>query len=103
MALISCPECGREVSTRAEACPQCACPLRPAEADLRGVRTVQQTGKGLKAAMVVWTLVTVAAIGGFMIGMIEDDGTIKLASAGVLVLAVIALVVTRSAIWWHHE
>ena len=27
MALIKCPECGREVSDRAQACPQCGCPI----------------------------------------------------------------------------
>lgn len=27
MALIKCPECGREVSDRASACPNCGCPL----------------------------------------------------------------------------
>lgn len=27
MALISCPECGREISDRADACPHCGCPL----------------------------------------------------------------------------
>ncbi len=27
MALINCPECGREISDRAEACPHCGCPL----------------------------------------------------------------------------
>lgn len=30
MALIKCPECGREVSDRAQACPQCGCPIAPA-------------------------------------------------------------------------
>ncbi len=29
MAMISCPECGREVSDRAAACPQCGCPIAP--------------------------------------------------------------------------
>ncbi len=29
MALIKCPECGREVSDRAQACPQCGCPIAP--------------------------------------------------------------------------
>jgi hypothetical protein len=28
MALINCPECGREISTAAEACPQCGHPNR---------------------------------------------------------------------------
>lgn len=27
MALVTCPECGRQVSTRAEACPGCGCPV----------------------------------------------------------------------------
>jgi hypothetical protein len=27
MPLFSCPECGNQVSTRAESCPKCGCPL----------------------------------------------------------------------------
>jgi hypothetical protein len=30
MALIKCPDCGREVSDRAPTCPQCGAPIRPA-------------------------------------------------------------------------
>ena len=29
MALITCPECGTEVSDKAEKCPKCAYPLNP--------------------------------------------------------------------------
>lgn len=29
MALISCPECGTEVSDKAEKCPRCAYPIKP--------------------------------------------------------------------------
>jgi hypothetical protein len=29
MPLIDCPECGRQISTAAEACPQCGHPNRP--------------------------------------------------------------------------
>lgn len=33
MALVSCPECGRQISTKAAACPQCGHPVgRPAAA-----------------------------------------------------------------------
>lgn len=28
MALIKCPECGREISDKASACPHCGCPIR---------------------------------------------------------------------------
>jgi uncharacterized membrane protein YvbJ len=27
MALIICPECGKQVSDKAEKCPQCGCPI----------------------------------------------------------------------------
>lgn len=29
MALVACPECQREVSTHAKACPHCGCPIAP--------------------------------------------------------------------------
>ncbi|GHT51473.1 hypothetical protein AGMMS49982_09000 [Bacteroidia bacterium] len=28
MALINCPECGKQVSDKARKCPQCGCPIR---------------------------------------------------------------------------
>jgi hypothetical protein len=31
MPLIGCPACGRQISTEAEACPQCGHPNRPAQ------------------------------------------------------------------------
>ena len=33
MALIHCPECGREISDQAAACPGCGFPLSPVEPD----------------------------------------------------------------------
>ena len=41
MALILCPECGREISDAAAACPNCGFPLdRLKKADVQVVRTV---------------------------------------------------------------
>ena len=36
MPLVSCPECGRQISTAAEACPQCGHPNRPGPSSLPG-------------------------------------------------------------------
>ncbi|MBO4327126.1 MAG: zinc ribbon domain-containing protein [Clostridia bacterium] len=38
MALIKCPECGKEISDRAKACINCGCPIGPAS---NGVLRVQ--------------------------------------------------------------
>ena len=40
MALINCPDCGRDVSDRAEACPACGCPI----AKKKGLSSVACTG-----------------------------------------------------------
>ena len=42
MALIDCPECGREVSDVAEVCPECAYPVRTGTPSLP-VRAVSQS------------------------------------------------------------
>lgn len=39
MALISCPECGREVSDKANACPHCGMPLTPAATPAQPLKT----------------------------------------------------------------
>lgn len=43
MALIKCPECGKEISDKASACPNCGCPVSaipfqalPSEVDIPG-------------------------------------------------------------------
>jgi NMD protein affecting ribosome stability and mRNA decay len=33
MALINCPECGQEVSSKASVCPRCAFPLQAEKTD----------------------------------------------------------------------
>ena len=33
MALVKCPDCGREVSSSAKACPQCGCPISELRTD----------------------------------------------------------------------
>ena len=40
MALISCPECKREISDRAQVCPNCGCPLSN---DSTRVRTTEDS------------------------------------------------------------
>ena len=31
MALINCPECGKEISEKAKSCPNCGCPIDTSE------------------------------------------------------------------------
>ena len=47
MALLRCPECGREVSSRAPACPSCGYPLQ-------GDAPLSQGGKNALQSPHVW-------------------------------------------------
>ncbi len=61
MALIACPECGREVSDRAPSCPHCGVPLgaalpaaaRPAFSSLGAPTIVVRSGKSAGLAAVL--------------------------------------------------
>lgn len=57
MALIRCPECGREVSSRAPACPACGYPLQPnaapPPADHRPQNALQSPHVWSRVAMVL--------------------------------------------------
>ena len=74
MALISCPDCGTQVSDRAPTCPKCGAPIAgSSEAAKAGalLTTVQQTSKRLKAHILVsggcvavgllWAIIAIAA------------------------------------------
>ncbi len=57
MALITCPECGKEVSDRAASCPHCGCPLETASAG-----AVPAASKKKLALFVCAAVVAVAAV-----------------------------------------
>ncbi len=59
MALINCPDCGREVSDLASACPGCARPLQAASS---APVTIEQTSKPYKGAQVVGVVLIFAGL-----------------------------------------
>jgi len=42
VALIKCPECSREISDKADSCPQCGCPISKAESLKEDIQTTQE-------------------------------------------------------------
>ena len=49
MALVNCPECGKEVSTYAEACPNCGCPKDVILESVETTETKEYTEEELEA------------------------------------------------------
>ena len=84
MAMISCPECGKQVSDKAETCPNCGYPLykmgyddlKPFDVDELPRRTehrphvaprVKKKKRGHKGLIIALIVVVVALVGGFFV------------------------------------
>lgn len=100
--MTKCPECGTEVSDKAEKCPKCAYPIS-GQSSIEKVQTIEQTSKRLKKQMIF-------AILFMMFGVI-----IALSSAGnnslggtafgtmLSIAGIIWLITVKAKIWWHHK
>ncbi len=61
MALIKCPECGKEISDKAASCPSCGCPVTPVE-DVAQQESPQTPAKTKRGGGLVALFVTLGAI-----------------------------------------
>lgn len=110
MALIPCTECGKQLSTRATHCPSCGAPgpaFVPAhKATQRNVRTVQQTGKGLKAWLLVFSALLLVGVIMLVIqwnlGVSSDKGPQLGSSLFLMGGSFIGVIVVKGIIWWQH-
>lgn len=132
MALIPCPECQREISTLAPACPHCGTPLRPPAPpqspspinvggavpsgdrlepgqriapDSRHVQTIEQTGKKWKGAQLLGCLTQLFGVALILSGASTSTDTgVIMAAIGILVIffGAIMVISARIGAWWHH-
>lgn len=92
MPTMRCPDCSREVSPRAPACPACGGPIA---AQASTVRTIEATGKGWKALTAMgWLLV----LGGIAVGVTDPE----LSTSSWIAAGLVALITGKVGAWWHH-
>src|SRR5690349_5041831 len=104
MPLIQCPECSRQVSDKAQACPGCGHPIQtpPAPAETRGpfgsapIQTIEATSKPFKLATVAGGIGIVL---GFVFMANRSEGLAFIFLAGGL----LAVVYGRVGAWWHNR
>lgn len=105
MAIIQCPECKKDVSDRAEKCPNCAYPLQNTNSDHQddNVLTIELTSKALKKQMVFAVLFLLAS---FLIVIIASVNRIEVLGYFGLIFAVasvIWMIVIKVRKWWRHD
>lgn len=118
MALVSCGECGRQVSDRAAACPGCGNPIAaggerlpplaggaPPSAqqvytrDSRPV-TIQATGKGPKVIQLGGAVLMVVSVFGCVQGPTASFNVFH--GVGLFLVGLVLWLVGRIAAWWGH-
>jgi len=111
MGLISCPDCKKKISTKADACPRCGSPiatnqLSEEQAPINRT-TVQLTSKNLKMQIIISS---VLFWGGLIVGynMVKVNAgggnpeTISY-SAFSVVIGFVWYIITKIRVWWHHD
>jgi predicted amidophosphoribosyltransferase len=102
MAIIWCPDCHRQVSDKAAACPSCAYPIAGTPHGRRSVYVIERTAKAWKQLRVLGWLLLMA--GGLVLFREWAAAHARgewlgswMGSAGVA-----CLWVSRAGAWWYH-
>jgi uncharacterized membrane protein YvbJ len=102
MALINCPECGRDVSDRADKCPKCAYPISGDQTPNK-VQTIEQTSKKLKKQTLFSILTIILGIIVMIVSIAFKSDTIKYFGLLLAFVGIIWLIVAEIKVWWHHK
>ena len=92
MSLTTCPDCSREVSDEAPACPHCGRPMK--------AQTVELTGKEWKAGQLLGCGLMVLG----MVGCITSCSGEHVSTWGIIAFfaGLVVLIVAQIGGWWHH-
>lgn len=105
MALIECPDCGKQVSDAATSCISCGRPLRgnSQSVDPRKTREtpvlIEQSAKPFKGGMLLGVGIVILAL---IIGMASPTSGGAAASLTLILIGILVFIGSLVARWWHH-
>ena len=99
MALVNCPDCGREISTSAKACPNCG---RPMNKNVDGsVVTIQKTSKKIKAQGCLGAVIMI--LGFVCASASESVPAVGLIGSVLAFVGLIMMILSLIEKWWNHD
>lgn len=102
MALIRCPECHRDVSSKATACPNCAYPIARPSRNQRPAQVIETTGRKWKKVRVLgWLLVTVGVFALFREWTAGNSSVVAI-GRWIGMAGVVCVASSRAGAWWYH-
>jgi len=102
VALIKCPECERDVSSKATACPHCGYPIERMAQGPRPVQVIEQTGRRWKAIRALGRLVILVGLVVLVREFGADDGRGVALGWWICGAGVACLWMGRAGAWWYH-
>lgn len=112
MALITCPECKKEVSDKASSCPSCGCPIHSDKKTTQTlnshpqqdrVQTIQETSKKWKTFQLLGGISIVIGIVCLIASSSSGSGTGAGFSGFFFFIGLGALIYGAVGSWWHHR
>jgi predicted RNA-binding Zn-ribbon protein involved in translation (DUF1610 family) len=97
MAIIKCPECGKDISDKAPICPQCGNPLIDREDD---VITIQRTKKKHKKDMLIGLFVFITGAIMFLKGIVEGSAGLSGFGFFLGLVGFTSVLIARVRAWW---
>lgn len=83
MAMINCPECSKEVSDRASACPNCGCPINVTESESQATQKVELTsvkfGNKKTRKKIIIGIASIIVLSAIAVGIILTANAAKIA------------------------
>lgn len=95
MALISCPDCGTQVSDKATSCPKCACPLKE-------TTLIEQTGKIWKAVQLAGGIFMALGILSVFFGCQSNSSNGTFFGMVLCSFGLTLFFMGRIMGWWYH-
>jgi zinc-ribbon domain len=102
MTLMDCPECHRQVSSIARACPHCGYPLQQLASPSRStnpIQTIEQRGKVWKAAQLLGAVILLLGI----VWAVAGGERARVPSAILGVSGLVGFAAARIGAWWYHR
>ena len=102
MSLIKCPECGEEISSLAESCPHCGCPLKPTPVSYTNPAVEAEYNFRTVMSFISGVMLVILGIVLIVVGIINADLRSAFISIGILSLFMSGLAVAIGLYRWHQ-
>lgn len=103
MALITCPDCQKQISDQAPTCPNCGRPIAATHANEKKVQTIEATGKYWKGMQLFGGMSICIGIISCVRLFSYPETASPIVPVAFLILGVLLLIFGKFGAWWEHE